>query len=133
MAYLGNLKKMANTTHYSANNLYSLYQFLNRSGLNIDNKYLSIDYLARDVSDCMRGVKYTLDMLERYQNGNPHKCTQKYVLEGLEITIRNLTSLWRKLPQFKYKNEFDEYNNLIVDCRCMLISFEEMRDKLQEA
>ena len=127
---LSELRKIANTTHNASGSLYTLYVFLKRSGFNIDNKYQSIDYLARDISDCMRGVKYTIDMLERYNNGNPHKCSREYVLEGVGITIRNLNSLWRKLPNFKFINEFDEYNNVFNDCRDMLLAFEDIKEEL---
>jgi len=132
MTRLTNLRKMANTTHNAADSLYSIHVFLRRSGLNSDNKYNGIDQLACDISDCMRGVKHTLNMLERYQDGNPHKCSPQYVFEGLKATIRNLNHLWRKLPEFDYKSQFDEYNNLIVDCRCMLLSLEEIADELKE-
>ena len=105
-------QKMRNDNHNYADSLYVLYVFLRKAGLNKNDDYGSIEYLAREISDDMRAVRISLDQLEQYRNGNPNKYSKQHLVDGLGTVIRYLKNTIKELHAFDYKNEFVHINEL---------------------
>lgn len=103
---------MRNENHKYADSLYVLYVFLRKVGLNKNDDYGSIEYLAREISGDMRGVYTTLNQLERYRNGNPNKYSKQYLLDDLGTVIRYLKNTIKSLECFEYKKEFVHMDDL---------------------
>lgn len=105
-------QKMRNDNHNYADTLYVLYVFLRKVGLNKNDDYGSIEYLATKIGDDMRGIRIALNQLEQYGNGNPNKYSKQYLVDGLGTIVRYLKDTIKELECFEYKKEFVHMDDL---------------------